>query len=46
MEALKAKGCGDRVEFTPLEGADHEDKMFTSDENLDLVFSFLDKYMK
>ena len=46
VEALKAKGCGDRVVFTPLEGADHEDKMFTSDENLDLVFAFVDKYMK
>ena len=46
VEALKAKGCGDRVGFTPLEGADHEDKMFTSEENLDLVFNFTDKYMK
>ena len=46
VEALKAKGYGDKVVFTPLEGADHEDKMFTSEENLDLVFNFTDKYMK
>ena len=46
VEALKSKGCGDKVEFTPLEGADHEDPMFTSPENLDLVFAFIDRYMK
>ena len=46
VEALKAKGCGDRVVFTPLEGADHEDKAFTSEENLDLVFDFIGKHLK
>lgn len=43
VAALKEKGLGDRVEFVPLEGADHEDPAFTAPENLDLVFRFLEK---
>lgn len=43
VKALEAKGCD--VTFTPLEGADHEDKMFTSEENLDLVFGFIKKHL-
>lgn len=45
VEALKAKGLGDRVTFVPLEGADHEDKAFVSKENLDLVFDFIGKHL-
>lgn len=43
---LTALGYGDRVEYVPLEGADHEDKRFTGPENMDLVFSFLEKHLK
>lgn len=46
VRALREKGCGDRVEFVPVEGADHEDPAFTGHENLELVFKFLEKYVK
>ena len=42
---LNAKGYGDRVEYVPLVGADHEDKRFFQEENLNLVFAFLQKYL-
>jgi acetyl esterase/lipase len=45
VEGLRAKGLGDRVTFVPLEGADHEDKMFTTPENLDIVFRFLTEHL-
>lgn len=31
--------------FHALEGADHEDKMFESDENIALIYEFLEKYL-
>ena len=42
---LKARGFGDRVEYAPLEGADHEDKRFFREENMNLVFRFIEKYL-
>ena len=42
---LIAKGYGDRVEYVPLEGADHEDKRFFRGENMDLVFAFIEKHL-
>lgn len=45
VEALKAKGLGGRVRFVPLPGANHEDKMFVAEENMDLVFDFVTKYL-
>lgn len=40
---LVAKGFADRVEYVPLEGADHEDKRFFTEENMNLVFRFIEK---
>jgi acetyl esterase/lipase len=36
----------DRVEFDILEDADHGDPLFETEENLDRVFSFLDKHLR
>lgn len=45
VRVLGEKGLGGRVEFVPIEGADHEDPAFTAPENLDLVFAFLEKHI-
>lgn len=42
---LIAKGFGDRVEYVPLAGADHEDKRFFAEENMNLVFRFIEKHL-
>lgn len=42
---LIAKGYGDRVEYIPLEGADHEDKRFFQEENMNLVFNFIERHL-
>lgn len=42
---LIAKGYGGRVEYIPLEGADHEDKRFFREENMNLVFKFIEKHL-
>lgn len=42
---LAAKGYGDRVEYIPLEGADHEDKRFFLEDNMNLVFKFIEKHL-
>lgn len=42
-DALRQK-CGEHmVEFTKLEGANHEDKMFFAEDNMKVVFDFIDK---
>ncbi|MGM9606487.1 MAG: alpha/beta hydrolase fold domain-containing protein [Oscillospiraceae bacterium] len=41
VATLRAKGLGERVTFVPIEGADHEDKLFVADENMNLVFDFI-----
>ena len=42
---LMARGFGDKVEYVPLEGADHEDKRFFREENMERVFAFLARYL-
>ena len=36
----------DRVTFVPLDGADHEDKRFFAEENMDLVYAFIADNLK
>lgn len=36
----------ENVEYSVIAGADHEDDLFYSDENLDAVFAWLDGFMK
>lgn len=43
---LCARGFADKVEYAPLEGADHEDKRFTAKENMELVFAFIGKHIR
>ena len=45
VKDLTAKGLGYKVEYVPLEGADHEDKRFTAPENMELVFAFIAKHI-
>lgn len=45
VKALVDQGFGDKVEYIPLEGADHEDKRFFQKENMDLVFQFLNRHV-
>ncbi|MCC8137994.1 MAG: alpha/beta hydrolase [Clostridiales bacterium] len=45
VEAVKEKVGEDRVEFTTLPTADHEDKLYGTDENLDIVWEFIKKYL-
>lgn len=40
-EEIQNKLGKDKAQFHPLEGADHEDKMFESDENMQIVWAFL-----
>lgn len=42
-EKIKEKAGPDKVVFTPVDGADHEDKKFFASENMDYVFSFIKK---
>lgn len=46
VQALRDAGLGERVSFDPIPGADHEDKLFFTDENLDRVRAFLERTMK
>lgn len=41
-DAIVAKLGPGKASFRALEGADHEDKMFESDENMDVVWKFLE----
>lgn len=45
VKDITEKGFGDKVRFVPLEGADHEDKMFTAPANMSLVFDFINKHI-
>ncbi|MGM9618229.1 MAG: alpha/beta hydrolase fold domain-containing protein [Oscillospiraceae bacterium] len=42
---LRERGFAHKVEYVPLAGADHEDKRFTDKDNMDLVFSFIEKHI-
>ena len=41
VKDLTDRGFGGKVEYVPLEGADHEDKRFFQEENMGRVFQFL-----
>jgi acetyl esterase/lipase len=43
---LEKYASPDRFEFDILEGAGHGDPLFDTEENMDRVFSFLDKHLK
>ncbi len=45
-EKLEKYGRPDHFEFDILEGAGHADPLFETDENMERVFSFLDKHLK
>jgi len=46
VEKLERYVSPDRFEFDIIEGAGHADPLFETDENMDRVFTFLDKYLK
>jgi len=46
VEQLEKMVNPERFEFDILETADHGDPLFESDENMERVFSFLDKHLK
>ncbi len=46
VEKLEKYASHDRFEFDIIEGAGHGDPLFETQENMNRVFSFLDKYLK
>jgi acetyl esterase/lipase len=46
VEKLKKYVSLDRFEFDIIEGAGHGDPLFETDENMNKVFAFLDRYLK
>jgi acetyl esterase/lipase len=46
VEKLEKYVSHDRFEFDILEGAGHGDPLFETEQNMERVFSFLDKYLK
>lgn len=46
VEKLEKYVSPDRFEFDIIEGAGHADLLFETDENMERVFSFLDKHLK
>jgi len=46
VEKLEKYVSLDRFEFDIIEGAGHADPLFETDENMERVFSFLDKHLK
>ena len=46
VEKLKKYVSPERFEFDIIEGAGHADLLFETDENMERVFSFLDKHLK
>jgi len=46
VEKLKKYISQDRFEFDIIEGAGHGDPLFETDENMNKVFAFLDRYLK
>ncbi|MCD8149426.1 MAG: alpha/beta hydrolase [Clostridiales bacterium] len=45
VEEVKKAVGGDRVEFTTLPTADHEDAQYGTEENLEIVWNFVKKYL-
>jgi acetyl esterase/lipase len=46
LEKMEEYVSQDRFEFDILEGAGHGDALFETDENMERVFSFLDRHLK
>ena len=46
VEKIKEVATPDKVEFDILEGADHADRLFETEENMNRVFAFLDRHLK
>ena len=46
VEAIEKAGLGDRIYWLPLDEAGHDDPLFKTKENLDILWAFLDKYLK
>ncbi len=46
VEKLKKYVLPDKFEFDIIEGAGHGDDYFESDENVNRIFSFIDKHRK
>jgi acetyl esterase/lipase len=46
VEAIRKSQGEEKATFVPIEGANHEDKKFFTDENMDVVFSFIEKHLK
>ena len=43
---IREKAGPDRCELDIIDGARHDSPVFTSPQNLDRVFGFLDRYLK
>lgn len=43
VNAIREKLGDDKVEFIPIEGANHEDKKFFAEENMNIVFDFINR---
>jgi acetyl esterase/lipase len=43
VKAVREKTTEEQVEFVPVEGANHEDKKFFGEENMNLVFDFINR---
>ena len=41
VEAVSSRAGSDKITYIPLDGADHEDKMFTTEPNMSLVWNYL-----
>jgi acetyl esterase/lipase len=46
VEKIKEVATADKVEFDILEGADHADRLFETEENMNRIFAFLDRHLK
>lgn len=46
VKAIEEKLGKNRVEFIPIGGADHEDPLYESEENIKNLWNFFDKYLK
>lgn len=46
VKEIRDKLGEERVTFVPLEGADHEDKRFFAEENMELVFEYINSHLR
>lgn len=45
VNAVIAKVGAEKMSFVPIEGADHEDKKFTTEPNISLVWEYFEKHL-